>query len=50
MVAALKELVKRRCWDPEETFVWCDYVSIPQRSRNTQKLAIASLSTYATRS
>ena len=47
MVATLKELVKRRCWFSEMTYVWCDYVSIPQRSRNTQKLAIASLSMYA---
>ena len=47
MVAALQRIVDSNGWDADDTFVWCDYSSIPQRSRQTQSLAIASLSTYA---
>jgi len=47
MVAAALTISKTNGWPMERVWVWCDYISIPQRTRNTQKLAINSLASYA---
>ena len=47
MLTALKRVAAYERWELSRTWVWVDYISIPQRSRGTQKLAIRSLSAYA---
>jgi hypothetical protein len=47
MLMAVDTLQRQRNWAEEETFVWLDYSSIPQRHRGLQTLAINSLTVYA---
>ena len=47
MLGAIKRITKHERWVWERTWVWVDYISIPQRSRGMQRLAINSLSAYA---
>lgn len=47
MRSAIEVVIEKKGWDFDHVFVWCDYCSIPQRSRGTQKLAIESLTGYA---
>jgi hypothetical protein len=47
MVNALRRVLAEERWSDARTWVWVDYISIPQRSRGMQKLAINSLSAYA---
>eukprot|EP00933_Yihiella_yeosuensis_P072017 TRINITY_DN80300_c0_g1_i1.p1 TRINITY_DN80300_c0_g1~~TRINITY_DN80300_c0_g1_i1.p1 ORF type:complete len:1058 (-),score=131.43 TRINITY_DN80300_c0_g1_i1:146-3319(-) len=47
MVMAANTLVATEKWRDDETYVWLDYSSIPQRHRGLQTLAINSLTVYA---
>ena len=47
MRAALNMVITEYDWGLERTYVWLDYVSIPQDSKNLQQLAINALPLYA---
>ncbi len=47
MVAAAERVVSAKRWDSGQTWIWVDYLSIPQKSRAMQGAAINSLSSYA---
>ncbi|CAJ1441179.1 unnamed protein product [Effrenium voratum] len=47
MVEAVDTVIKNNGWDEEDTYVWLDYSSIPQRHRPSQTAAINSLTVYA---
>jgi len=47
MVAAMKHILNSEGWSVRQTWIWVDYISIPQRCRGMQLLAIHSLATYA---
>ena len=47
MVAAVHAMCALKGWDLDNVLVWCDFVSIPQKCRGAQQLAIQSLSAYA---
>ena len=47
MVAAIRQICSELHWPLENTKVWCDYCSIPQRASSTQQLAIQSLFSYS---
>jgi len=46
---AIKALIKDKGWDAANTYIWCDYVSIPQQCRAIQTLAIISLPVYSSK-
>jgi len=47
MVEAVDTVIDQNNWDVEDTYVWLDYSSIPQRHRPSQTAAINSLTVYA---
>ena len=47
MVAAIGAVTKAKVWDVRHVWIWCDYCSIPQRAYGLQKLAIQSLTGFA---
>lgn len=47
MVEAVDTVINQNNWDTEDTYVWLDYSSIPQRHRPSQTAAINSLTVYA---
>lgn len=47
MVQALDRIVQDKGWEETNTWVWVDIISIPQRCKAMQQLAINSLSCYA---
>eukprot|EP00435_Cladocopium_sp_Y103_P035152 s917_g9.t1 len=47
MVEAVDTVIDQNNWDMEDTYVWLDYSSIPQRHRPSQTAAINSLTVYA---
>ena len=47
MVRAMDEISEAKKWDQQMLWVWVDVISIPQRCRGMQRLAINSLSMYA---
>ena len=47
MVAAVTHIARANDWPMDRVWVWCDYISIPQRLRCAQRLAINSLASYA---
>jgi len=47
MVTAVQQLVNLKGWSLDNTFLWLDYISIPQIHRNMQSLAVGSLPVYA---
>jgi hypothetical protein len=47
MLAAMDSICTANGWKPEYVWVWCDYISIPQKTRCAQKIAINSLASYA---
>ena len=47
MTPAVLHIVKAKGWDLASTRVWCDFISIPQRCKGMQLLAINSLASYA---
>ena len=47
MLAAIDFIIRDKGWDEGLTWIWCDYISIPQKCKGMQLLAINSLSVYA---
>ena len=47
MCSAVKAVSAKSLAPPRDLRVWVDIVSIPQRNRSSQRLAIASLATFA---
>lgn len=47
MVAATTAVSAKNGWKLDSVSIWCNYISIPQKSRGTQALAIKSLSVYS---
>mmetsp|Transcript_111804 Transcript_111804/g.316243 ORF Transcript_111804/g.316243 Transcript_111804/m.316243 type:complete len:1062 (+) Transcript_111804:131-3316(+) len=47
MVMSIETLKVEKHWDEREMFLWVDYTCIPQRHQETQRLAINSLTAYA---
>ena len=47
MCAACRELCEKEVINHEDLHVWVDFISVPQRNRHLQKLAIASLGIFA---
>ena len=47
MLAAIDFIIRDKGWDERLTWIWCDYISIPQKCKGMQLLAINSLSVYA---
>jgi len=47
MVEAVDNVIQQNRWIEEDTYVWLDYSSIPQRHRPSQTAAINSLTVYA---
>ena len=47
IIEAVRTLCAQEGCDPGEVYVWCDYFSIPQANRRTQKAAIDSIPQYA---
>jgi len=47
MVSSMLHIIAAEGWRLRHTWVWVDYISIPQRCRGMQHLAINSLATYA---
>ncbi len=46
-MSSADKLCKKMGWSMRATYLWVDYICVPQRSRATQTLAINSLPTYA---
>lgn len=49
MVNGVEAVVAKRGWDESRLYLWVDYISIPQKHRGLQTLAINSLPVYAAR-
>lgn len=47
MTMAIDTICSEKKWKEADTYVWLDYLSIPQEHRNCQTMAINSLTTYA---
>ena len=49
MASSLKDLAAQNGWDAslKDTFIWVDYISIPQANPSTQTLAVRSLAAYS---
>lgn len=47
MVAGLGQLMHRKRWQADQTYVWLDILSIPQRNDTMKRLAVTALHMYA---